>query len=469
MLRSLYSGITGMKVNQTKLDVIGNNIANVGTTAFKASRAKFQDMLNQTAKEAMAPAVNQGGLNAAQVGMGVQLAGVDTIVKQGMMQPTSRTLDVAIDGEGYFMVGKGPTVFDKNTLNVTNNKGDDNNHYMDIQDTMEVMYTRDGSFTLDHDGNLLTSDGFRVLGYSLMENQPTPDVDIAGFNIKFISSDGLDGYTIRIGDRNAATPAATIDKINKIITIDGDFTTTATDTATTTAAALQTAITNAITSFNALADTKPEEKITGTVTVTGSAYALNSDNGNIDGEIFAKINPDSIASNGELEFVDATKELIVAKNKPFNSDKDALKTLRIPNVVYKNDELGRRVALSVRNYTIDKDGIINAVLDTGEVTALGQIAMASFKNPAGLTKLGRNLYQQSVNSGTPTIRTGVGEEDNNNDGGYGDILQGMLEMSNVDLAEQFTEMIVTSRAFQASGKVISTGDEILQDILNLKR
>ena len=106
MLRSLYSGISGMKVNQTKMDVIGNNISNVSTTAFKYSRTRFQDMLSQSVTDAMSPSTNLGGINPSQVGLGVKLAGIDTIVSQGNMQSTSRSLDVAIDGEGYFMVGK---------------------------------------------------------------------------------------------------------------------------------------------------------------------------------------------------------------------------------------------------------------------------------------------------------------------------------------------------------------------------
>ena len=124
----------------------------------------------------------------------------------------------------------------------------------------------------------------------------------------------------------------------------------------------------------------------------------------------------------------------------------------------------------IRSFSIEKDGIIKAVLDDGSVSALGQIAMSSFKNPEGLKKLGKNLYQNTANSGEPIVRSGIGglKELDNSDG-YGDMLQGMLEMSNVDLAEQFTDMITTTRAFQAAGKMITTGDEILQDIINLKR
>lgn len=364
MLRSLYSGISGMKVNQTKLDVIGNNIANVGTTAFKGGRVRFQDMLSQTSTEALAPSANQGGVNPKQVGLGVQLAGIDTMVSQGMMQPTSRNLDVALDGEGYIMVGKGPTVFDTaNAIQLGNDPTKVSNHTITNARGIETMYTRDGALTLDNQGNLLTSDGYRVLGYSL--------VDPAAAGVESIQS--------------LAAAAA--------------------------------------------------------------------------GAIPAK-------AAGDINFVDANAKLTTAAVGAAGTDK-VLKTLRIPDQVFDPNS---NTFIRIKTFSIEKDGVIKAVLDDGRVTAIGQIAVASFKNPAGLTKLGKNLNQQSSNAGLAVVRSGIGEVPTNDNGkGYGDMLQGMLEMSNVDLAEQFTDMIIASRAFQASSKVISTGDEILQDILNLKR
>jgi flagellar hook protein FlgE len=162
--------------------------------------------------------------------------------------------------------------------------------------------------------------------------------------------------------------------------------------------------------------------------------------------------------NGTVTFVNA------AASPAPTADEANLKSLKIPDTV---DDGGKSV--KVVTYSIGKDGVISGVLDDGRVTQLGQIAMTTFNNPAGLTKMGKNLYSQSSNSGEAIVRSGVNTTANDNSGGYGDAIQGMLEMSNVDLAEQFTDMIVTSRAFQASGKMISTGDEMLQDIINLKR
>lgn len=334
MLRSLYAGISGMKANQVKLDVIGNNIANVGTTAFKSSRVRFQDMVSQSMSQSLAPAANQGGVNAKQVGLGVQVAGIDVMVGQGMMQPTSRNLDVAMDGEGYMMVASGPiggvvTLTAEKTIDIAAPSG------------FDISYTRDGALTLDHEGHLLTSDGFRVMGYSIAGNT----------------------------SYDAATGKPTIAFVD------------ANDTATAKA--------------------------------------------------------------------DAT-----------------LIPLSIPDRIGDDAETAQRV----RTFSIEKDGSIKAVLEDGSVAAVGQIAMASFNNPAGLSKIGKNLYQNTSNSGLAVVRSGIGTDaDADNSKGYGDMLQGMLEMSNVDLAEQFTDMIVASRAFQAAGKTITTGDEILQDIINLKR
>jgi flagellar hook protein FlgE len=347
MLRSMYAGISGMKVNQTKLDVTGNNIANVGTTAFKGSRVRFQDMLSQSVSDATAPGRNQGGVNPKQVGIGVQVAGIDTLVTQGMLQPTSRNLDVAIDGEGYLIVGKGAFPEDNDTAVTIGGEEEGEEHIISETNGMDISYTRDGALVRDTKGNLLTSDGYRVLGYAVSSGGSDPSID----------------------------------------------------------------------------------------------YSLIDEKG-----------------RPAVNFVNPNDEGFVAG--------ESLVPLTIPDTVYNAED---DTTLRVTSFSIEKDGIIKAVLEDGSVTALGQIAMASFTNPAGLEKLGNNLYKNTANSGDAIVRSGVGAEELDNSDAYGDIISGCLEMSNVDLAEQFTDMIVTTRAFQAAGKTITTGDEILQDIINLKR
>lgn len=339
MLRSLYSGISGMKVNQTKLDVIGNNLANVSTTAFKGSRVNFSTTISQTLGSASAASDSLGGVNGKQVGLGAQIASIDKIMSQGSMQSTSRSLDVAVDGSGYFMVATGPAL--------TGNPNDSitiaNNGIGNMPANNSVAYTRDGSFVLDNEGNLLTSKGYRVLGFAMETTDPV---------------------TNKTGDN-----------------IDDD--------------------------------------------------------GNV---------------------------LYVESNNDTKAIDDKLVSLKIPDKVIKN---GAKVA--VKSFNISADGLITGVLETGEITALGQIAMSSFKNEVGLTDIGNNMYEPSGSSGAAIISSGKNSTAGRNSSGYGDILQGYLEMSGVDMAEQFTDMIVATKAFQAAGKTITTGDEILSEIINLKR
>ena len=344
MLRSLYSGISGMKVNQTKLDVIGNNLANVSTTAFKGSRVNFSTTISQTLGSASAASDSLGGVNGKQVGLGAQIASIDKIMSQGSMQSTSRSLDVAVDGSGYFMVATGPALTGdaKDSITIVNNG------VGTMPANSSVAYTRDGSFVLDNEGNLLTSKGYRVLGFAMQ----------------------------------------TTDPVNK----------------------------------------------------------NNIDNIENDGKVLY------VESNNQTKAID-----------------DKLVSLKIPDKVIKVDAQGKRTEVAVKSFNISADGLITGVLETGEITALGQIAMSSFKNEVGLTDIGNNMYEPSGSSGAAIISSGKNSPTNRNSSGYGDILQGYLEMSGVDMAEQFTDMIVATKAFQAAGKTITTGDEILSEIINLKR
>ena len=344
MLRSLYSGISGMKVNQTKLDVIGNNLANVSTTAFKGSRVNFSTTISQTLGSASAASDSLGGVNGKQIGLGAQISSIDKIMSQGSMQSTSRSLDVAVDGSGYFMVATGPALTGGNTDAITIK----DNGVENMPANNSLAYTRDGSFVLDNEGNLLTSKGYRVLGFAMETTDPQQNTKI----------DNID------------------------------------------------------------------------------------DNGNV---------------------------LYVESNNSTKAIDDKLVSLKIPDKVLKDDGKGGKTPVAVKSFNISADGLITGVLETGEITALGQIAMSSFKNEVGLTEIGNNMYEPSGSSGAAIISSGKNSTAGRDSSGYGDILQGYLEMSGVDMAEQFTDMIVATKAFQAAGKTITTGDEILSEIINLKR
>ena len=343
MLRSLYSGISGMKVNQTKLDVIGNNLANVSTTAFKGSRVNFSTTISQTLGSASAASDSLGGVNGKQIGLGAQISSIDKIMSQGSMQSTSRSLDVAVDGSGYFMVATGPALTGDADAITINNNG-----VGTMPANNSVAYTRDGSFVLDNEGNLLTSKGYRVLGFAMETTNPPQNTKI-----------------------------------------------------------------------------------------------------------------DNIEDDGNVLYVES--------NNSTKAIDDKLVSLKIPDKVTKIDAQGKRTDVAIKSFNISADGLITGVLETGEITALGQIAMSSFKNEVGLTDIGNNMYEPSGSSGAAIISSGKNSTTNRNSSGYGDILQGYLEMSGVDMAEQFTDMIVATKAFQAAGKTITTGDEILSEIINLKR
>ncbi|MBE4908723.1 flagellar basal body rod protein FlgG [Bacillus luteolus] len=263
MLRSMYSGIGGMKNFQIKLDVIGNNIANVNTYGYKKGRTTFKDLVSQQIAGAAAPTGTQGGVNPKQVGLGSQLGSIDSIHTQGSLQTTGRPLDLGISGDGYFMVTDGTSDF----------------------------YTRSGNFYLDQAGNIVNSDGLRL-------------ADIGG---------------------------------------------------------------------NALPVMPP----------------------------------------------------------------------------------------NAESFSIAKNGTVNAIVG-GAVVVVGQIGLAKFPNPEGMEKAGDNLYIASANSGVATPGAP-------GTGGAGSLVSGALEMSNVDLSEEFTDMIVAQRGFQANTRIITTSDEILQELVNLKR
>ncbi|MBM7552744.1 flagellar basal body rod protein FlgG [Thalassobacillus pellis] len=280
MLRSMYAGISGMKGFQTKLDTIANNIANVNTYGYKKGRTTFQDMMSQTISGAQGPTQFLGGKNASQVGLGAQLGSIDTIHTQGNRQTTNRPLDLAIEGDGMFVLAE--DIGAGNVLDST------------------LSFTRAGNFYLDNNGYIVNSNGQYLVG-----------ADSTG-----------------AANRIAIPPEAQ--------------------------------------SF-------------------------------------------SIQSNGTVTYVD------------------------------------------------DNNNAINA----------GQIRLARFSNPGGLEKIGGNMFRATNNSG------GNFTDINNlmppGQGGTGQTVAGALEMSNVDLAEEFTEMITAQRGFQANTRIITTSDEILQELVNLKR
>jgi len=284
MLRSLFAGISGLRVNQTMLDVTGNNIANANTIGYKASTTVFQDTLSQMLTGASAPSGARGGTNPIQVGLGVQVGAISTNFGQGSAQTTGRTTDLMIQGDGMFVVQNGN----------------------------EQLYTRAGAFNFDQNGDLVSPDGYFVQGFTY--------------------------------DQKTGTKSATAGKVTLPTTWD-------------------------------------------------------------DG------------TNPKADIV---------------------------------------------SYNIGADGTVRGIFSDGKQHDIAQLAIADFNNPMGLEKVGDTCYRASANSGTAQI-------DVSGQGRRGTLVSGALEMSNVDLAAEFTNLILAQRGFQASSRVITTSDQVLEDLVNIKR
>ena len=286
------------------------------------------------------------------------------------------------------------------------------------------------------------SESAEISGGSLLQQGDS----IEAFGFSFTPTSGgasLNGYSIEIGNIcNQKGIDAKIDTASKKIIINADFV-NGKITETELKNAINTQISNSTLGSNVSIDVKsvgdlPDLSDTITENVSGGTSVQ------------------SLATDGTINFVDG--------NSTVYAYDGSLKTLKIPETVMKNG-----VAVAVQDYSISSNGVINVTLADQSIAAIGQIAMASFSNPAGLESIGGNLFTEGVNSGTATIKSGINTIEDDNSSAYGSNLSGYLEMSNVDLAEQFTDMIVTTKAFQGSSKMITTGDEILSEIINLKR
>ena len=318
MMRSLYSAVGGLRNHQTRMDVIGNNIANVNTTGYKAGRASFQDIINQNLQGASAAQGGKGGVNPMQVGLGMTASSIDNLFTNGSIQSTGVGTDLAISDDGFFILSDGTT----------------------------DVYTRDGNFDFDKDGILVSrSSGMKVMGW----------IDTSFSNPTGTTPGNIPAFPFPdYGDTDASS--------------------------------LQ------------------ELKI-----VKGGKY-----------------------NTGAIGGVDASAGPPVVEADTLNS------------------------------VSINKAGQIIGTFASGVNGVLGQIALAKFNNPGGMTKLGSNTYTPSANSGTASIGAA-------STGGRGSITPGALEMSNVDLSQQFSDMIVTQRGFQSNSKIITVSDEMLETLVNMKR
>jgi flagellar hook protein FlgE len=406
VLRSLFSGITGLRQHQTLMDVVGNNIANVNTTGYKSSSVVFEDTLSQMMRAASAPNAGVGGVNPAQVGLGVQLGAISTNFAQGSAQNTGRATDLMIQGDGFFV----------------------------LRNSNTEQYSRAGSFTFDTDGRLVNPEGMRVQGWT-----------------------GTGGVV----NTNAAPadillPAGTIipPKASASVVVGGNIQPDA----------------NPATDILTLGQTVYDASGAGhplTITLTGDGagnYAVTVTDANDPGATFS--DPGATLAfdptTGQLTTTPVTDDVVLPDGTTTVSiDFSSMTRFGGPKSANVKSADGYPAG-SLQGFQISGDGSLTGVFSNGQKTLMAKVALAGFNNPMGLEKAGNSTYRSTTNSGNAQINVP-------GSGGVGTLLGGAVEMSNVDLAGEFTNLIIAQRGFQANSRVITTSDQMLQDLVDIKR
>ncbi|OGP50541.1 MAG: hypothetical protein A2Y79_06515 [Deltaproteobacteria bacterium RBG_13_43_22] len=432
MLTSLYTGVSGLNANSTSMDVIGDNIANLNTTGFKNSRVNFGDVLSETLT---------GATGSSQIGRGVTVKSVTTEFNQGSFESTENSLDLAVDGDGLFMVSDG------------------SNKY----------YTRDGHFSLDKNEKVVNAEGYVLQGYladadgkitgttgdisfSNQQSQPeatseaTVSVNLKATEtaqtIAFTLDGNGDGTNDDPANYNHSTSVKVYDSLGgeHDVTLyfsktgDGAWTVHYVHEDPTDSSLLVEAGTQDLSFAN-----------DGTLTDDNSGVAINFDFGS------TVITPQPISFN----FGTGTGET------PAGSGLDGTTQFATSFSVNQQTQNGYGAG-TVSSISISEEGLITANFTNGKTQTVGQVALARFTDPTSLKKLGSNLYAETYDSGQALI--GIPETS-----GLGRVLSNSLELSNVDLAQEFVKLISAQRAFQANSKIITTTDELLQDLVNIKR
>ncbi len=413
MMRSLFSAVSGLRTHQTKMDVIGNNVANVNTPGFKTSSVTFQEVFSQTIRGAGLPSGQsmdqRGGTNPIQVGLGVDIAAFLTNHTPGNLQPTGRITDVALEGAGFFVVRDGG-------LNA---------------------YTRVGAFDIDGDGILVDAEGRKVLGWmtdprgAFPSNKSSPEsltpIRIAvGSNMEAVATENIKW------DKNLdAAQEAGFTKTSPVTVYDS-----------------QGKAHTVTVTFEKHPDPNKWvwKALWGGSELSGGTLEFDTGghfSGLVEGSSEFSLHPEGVKEISiSLDFSDVTQV-------------SAPTTIDAPHV-------DGCPSGSLESFTFDSKGIISGFYSNGQTRVLGQLALASFANPGGLQKTGKGLFYESSNSGQAKLGEAGSE-------GRGMVGPSSLEMSNVDLAEEFTQMIVTQRGFQANSRIITVADELLQELVNLKR
>ena len=463
MMRSLYSGVSGLQNHQTRMDVIGNNISNVNTTGFKRGRVNFQDMISQQVAGAAKPTEELGGVNPKDVGLGMTISTIEQIFTQGNLQSTGVGTDVAIQGNGFFILKNGD----------------------------ESFYTRNGVFGRDRDGTLVNpANGMRVQGWmardlngeQIVQTAATPtdlvipvgskDPAKATENVLFACNLNKNTPEILEGASASDVAKGTWNTEQKIYDSFGNEHLLSINFTKVPGVANSWQATVNVDADNA--DFTQTRIGLGTTDGVQNTFIVNFDNY---GQLSSVTDSAGNISNETGEIVLQSSFTVADANadengtparQSFNINLGTIGSMK--NTITQSASKSTTKAYSqdgytlgyLDNYKIDSSGTITGVYSNGTNRVIGQIALATFSNDRGLEKAGDNTYVETNNSGQANIgESGVA--------GKGSLLAGALEMSNVDLSEQMTDMIVTQRGFQANSKTIQTADTLLETVLGLKR
>lgn len=479
MMRSLFSGVSGLKVHQAKMDVIGNNISNVNTVGFKSSSVTFSDVFYQTTKNASGPNAATGttGRNAMQVGLGSNVASITaSVTTPGASQRTDNPFDVMIEGEGFFIVNSGGTNY----------------------------FTKAGSFNIDSQGTLCTAAGAAVMGWQVDANDPTKTVADAVSQLSIMAPENLYAkpeattavYVSGNIDSKDTQISSNTGKVINITFFDSmghgytaDLRVKQTEDATNVYSVAVTDIkdeqglsifankltdpdtgdityeASAITSFSfGEIEYQADVAEDGTVTIDTADAPVITFNGSTGA--FVSVGDGATPGDSISFSVNADPNPFLPIDVDFSTitmySTSGSSSLEATKGSLEGIGAGKQVG-NMTGVNIDASGKVYGKYDNGDSRLLGQIAVASFSNPAGLEAVGNSMFAATQNSGE---FDGIGQDPTQ---GGGSLTTGVLEMSNVDLSAQFTDMITTQRGFQANSRIITTSDTLLEELINLKR
>lgn len=425
ILSSLYTGVSGLAAQGEALGVIGDNIANANTVGFKASRAEFQDIISKNLK---------GILGGNQIGRGVKIGAVNPILVQGNVDATEKVTDLAISGDGYFKV-----------------KGSDGE-----------SYTRDGSFHFDKEGNLVTNDNQKVQGFMTDEkgNILNKLADIK-FPRALIPAKGTQELKLDLNLDSRVEPT-------KKFNIEDPYTTSHYSTGV---EMYDSQGNKHLVSyfFNKVADRKWEYKglVDGKEVTGGEAGKLSEVcSGKLEFTVDGKLDKQEL-TDSNFNFAGGALQNQKIKMNFGDAISEGGKGLDGTKQYGKNSDLiswhqDGAAAGTITGLSFSDEGVLTAVYSNGQAADLAQIALAKFENPEAMFKVGNNRLKESRDSGGPSMGSPGAA-------GRGKIYAKSLERSTVDIATEFVNMIQNQRGFQANAKTITTTDELLNEVIQLKR